>query len=72
MIAEKRLLITHNCRDFGQLHAEFTHHSGIIGIYQDNDARRDMTYDQIIGALKNLEATGMPLQNGFHVLNAWR
>lgn len=71
-IAERRLLITHNCRDFEQLHRDIINHPGIIAIYRDNDASRDMTYDQIIAALRHLETWGLPLENTFHVLNVWR
>lgn len=71
-INEARVLITHNCSDFEQLHLEITEHAGIIGIYQDNDPTRDMSYDDIVGALSNLLASGMQLENAFHVLNAWR
>lgn len=71
-IAERRLLTTHNCRDFEHLHRKLVHHPGIVGIYRDNDASRDMTYDQIVAALRNLETSGLPLENAFHVLNVWR
>lgn len=71
-IVERRLLITHNCRDFAQLHRELIRHPGIVGIYRDNDASRDMSYDEIVAALQRLEESGTPLENAFHVLNAWR
>lgn len=70
--AERRLLITHNCRDFEHLHRQFVNHPGIVGIYRDNDASRDMTYGQIVASLRKLESSGMPLENTFHVLNVWR
>ena len=71
-IAERRLMLTHNCRDFEHLHRELIRHPGIVGIYRDNDASRDMSYDEIVAAVQRLEESGMPLENAFHVLNVWR
>ena len=66
------LLITRDPDDFLTLHVGNTSHSGILGIYQDNDPRRDMTYGEVVRAIANLEASGVPLAGAFHVLNAWR
>lgn len=71
-VSDGRILITHNCSDFEQLHGEFGRHPGIVAVYQDNDPQRDMSYGDIVNALSNLVASGIPLENAFHVLNAWR
>lgn len=71
-IGDNRVLMTHNCSDFEDLHREQSQHPGIIAIYQENNPHRDMSYDQIVNALSNLEASSAPIENAFHVLNAWR
>lgn len=71
-ISEGRILMTHNCSDFEELHSAVATHPGIVAIYQDNDRSRDMSYDDIVRALKNVADSGVPLSNEFHVLNAWR
>jgi predicted nuclease of predicted toxin-antitoxin system len=71
-IGDKRVLMTHNCSDFEDLHRENCQHSGIVAIHQENNPRRDMPNDQIVDALRNLEASSAPIENVFHVLNAWR
>lgn len=71
-IAQRRVLLTRNPDDFEDLHREVATHPGIVSIYQDNDATRDMSYAEIVRALGNLESSGIVLENGFHILNAWR
>lgn len=71
-IADRRIVVTHNCSDFEELHRETVMHPGIVAIYQDNDPRRDMSHDDIVCALQNLQASSTPLENAFHVLNAFR
>lgn len=71
-IADGRVVLTHNCSDFEELHAEIAAHPGIVAIYQDNDRQRDMTHDDIVRALQHLAKSGAALENSFHVLNVWR
>lgn len=71
-IAAGRIVMTHNCSDFEELHREIATHRGIVALYQDNDRLRDMTHDDILRALQNLMDSGAPLDGTFHVLNAWR
>jgi len=71
-IADGRIMMTHNCSDFEELHRETATHAGIVAIYQDNDQQRDMTHDDIVRALENLANSGAPLEKTFHVLNFWR
>jgi hypothetical protein len=71
-MGEGRVLLTRNCGDFEELHDQVGRHSGIAAVYQDNDSKRDMTDDEIVGALRNLEASGTHIESAFHILNAWR
>jgi hypothetical protein len=65
------ILITMNPRAFESLHKRDASHSGILAVYQDNDAR-DMTYDDISRAITSLERSGTTIEGQFHVLNARR
>ena len=69
-------LITHNPRDFRDLHdirhAQGLRHRGIILIYRDNDPSRDMTAADIVRAIERLMASGLPIDNNVHILNQWR
>lgn len=68
--------MTRNHDDFLELHdvvvATDGTHPGIIVVRHDNDPTRDMSARGIVTALKNLELSGVPLENGFHILNQWR
>jgi predicted nuclease of predicted toxin-antitoxin system len=70
------LVLTKDHQDFEDLHvvvqASQGQHPGILAIRQENDARRDMKDRDIVRAIGNLERTGVPLANIFHVLNYWR
>lgn len=70
--ANRLTLLTKDPDDFYELHQSSDQHAGILGIYQDNDASRDMTHADIVKAIANLVAAGMPVANNFHTLNAWR
>jgi hypothetical protein len=68
-------IITKNPKDFETLHNSDPLHSGILAVYQDNDAR-DMSNVEIVKAISNLEQAaqsgGDPIHGMFHNLNAWR
>ena len=66
------ILVTKNPFDFEVLHSLNSEHSGIIAIYQDNDAARDMSVAEIVRAINNLAKSGIPLEGQFVILNAWR
>ncbi len=74
--AHQLAIITKNPADFLALHTENQQHSGILGVYQDNDPDRDMSQAEIVNAIANLEAaaaTGADSIAGhFHSLNDWR
>lgn len=66
-----RVLLTQNCRDFEALHQLNPNHPGILAIYQDNYSSKDMRFKDIVKAISNLEAAGIPLANQFISLNHW-
>ena len=68
------MLITKNPGDFEQLHHAWQRrgHAGILLIYQDNIRGKDMRPADIVRAIGNLLAAGLPLANELHVLNHWR
>jgi hypothetical protein len=70
------VLVTFNTGDFLLLHNMYQtqgkSHSGIFLIYQDNIAGKDMTAREIVRAIDNLCASGLPIANSIHVLNHWR
>jgi hypothetical protein len=66
------ILLTKNPRDFEELHTRFPQHSGILAVYQDNDPTKDMSVADILRAIQNLIAAGMPITGQFIPLNAWR
>lgn len=69
-------LLTRNHDDFLDLHLliQATHgvHTGILAIRFDNDPSRDMKDADIARAIRNLEQSGAPVANEFHILNHWR
>lgn len=68
--------ITKNPADFKALHDLDQRHSGILGVYQDNDPSRDMSNADIVRAIGNLQEAVQrgepPIQGEFHTLNDWR
>jgi hypothetical protein len=66
-VANDLTLITKNPADFLLLdEASEPNHPGILGVYQDNDASRDMSDADIVRAIANLEAAvhsgGQPIR----------
>lgn len=69
-------LLTLNPEDFRTLHQRWQvqgrAHSGILLVYQDNIKGKDMEPPDIVRAIGNLLASGLPIANELHVLNQWR
>jgi hypothetical protein len=69
-------LLTANINDFENLHADFQSqgrsHSGIFLVHYDGDVTKDMTFRDIVRAIGNLLASGVPIPNEVHALNHWR
>jgi predicted nuclease of predicted toxin-antitoxin system len=66
-----RIVLTHNCRDFKALHLDNSNHPGILAVYRDTDFSKNMSRQDIVKAIANLEASGIPLTNQFIALNHW-
>ena len=70
-VAEGWVLLTRNGADFLAMHRQGGAHRGILAVYQDADPARDMTYDDIVRAIGNVERSAA--QDGaFVILNAWK
>lgn len=70
-ISENRVLLTHNCDDFEELHEANPNHPGILAVYKNDDSSKDMSFKAIVKAIANLEAAIIPLTNQFIALNHW-
>jgi hypothetical protein len=74
------VILTANAKDFRRLHEEWQSqgktHSGIIAVYYEHDASKNMSLTDIVSALKKLlkahQQLGLPIANEFIVLNHWR
>jgi predicted nuclease of predicted toxin-antitoxin system len=75
-IRADRVLLTHNHKDFNNLHELVIeaggHHPGILVVRRDNDPTRDLTPKGITRAIRNLSRAAAPIVDGIHVLNQWR
>jgi hypothetical protein len=67
----ERVLLTRNCDDLQQLHQANPEHSGILAVYQDSEASKNMSYQAIVKAIDDLETAEYELNNQFLVLNQW-
>ncbi|TAG95275.1 MAG: hypothetical protein EAZ09_08700 [Oscillatoriales cyanobacterium] len=43
----ERVVLTRNCDDFQELHQANPEHSGILAVYQDSEASKNMSYQGI-------------------------
>jgi predicted nuclease of predicted toxin-antitoxin system len=68
----ERVLLTRNGRDFLLLHASDKRHSGILIEYRGADPTKNMTRQQIVAAIGNIEASGWNLSGQIISINAWR
>jgi hypothetical protein len=75
-IREDRACLSHNHRDFENLHNLIIvaqgQHPGIFVVRKDNNPKRDLTDRGIVRALAKLLAAGVPIPDQFTVLNQWR
>ncbi len=70
-IISNRVLLTKNCRDFELLHQRNPKHPGILAIYESSSTSKNMSFQDIVGAISNLEAANISLENQFISLNPW-
>jgi predicted nuclease of predicted toxin-antitoxin system len=75
-IADKRICLSQNYRDFEELHLLLSQasgrHFGIFVVRRENDPSRDMSEKGIVTAIRKLEAAGVRVENEYVVLNHWR
>lgn len=69
--SKERLVLTRNYDDFQALHEDNPIHSGILVIYGNANSSKDISYQDIVRAIANLEAANIPLTNQFISLNYW-
>lgn len=67
-----RAVLTHNVADFLVLARQAGKHEGVLAVFRDGKPRNTMSYEQIVGAIAALEASGLSVQNHVHILNHWR
>ncbi len=75
-IVRGRTILTYNHDDFEDLdiliRTSKGHHPGVFAVRRDNDKSRDMKEHDIVRAIRNLEASGVPIPDELHILNHWR
>jgi hypothetical protein len=75
-IRQDRVCLTRNYRDFENLHdlilTASGPHPGIFVVRRDNDPKRNPKPHDIVRAISNLLAAGMPLAANYHTLNQWQ
>jgi predicted nuclease of predicted toxin-antitoxin system len=71
-----RVLLTHNYKDFNNLHELVMdaqgHHPGVFVVRRDNDPRKDLSPKRIVRTLRNLVQAGVSIADRLHILNHWR
>jgi hypothetical protein len=74
-IVENRIVLTINCNDFVAIAKDFQSKTvqfpGVFLLYKYNEESKDMSYDEIVKAIANLEGTQTPIANLFHSLNRY-
>lgn len=69
-------LLTKDPDDFIDLHDQWQAtnraHSGILLIYEEKDVSKNMNRVEIVAAIDNLLASGLPIANQIYNLNHWR
>ena len=53
------------------LHQENSEHPGILAVYQNNDRSKDMSREEVVKAIANIETAKIELTNQFISLNQW-
>ncbi|MBP9091463.1 DUF5615 family PIN-like protein [bacterium] len=69
--ANNLLVLTINCDDFVEETRPKRNHPGVLLVYQNEDSIKNMSYQQIVQAIRNLEASQVSLPNGCHTLNQY-
>jgi predicted nuclease of predicted toxin-antitoxin system len=69
---EGRILLTRNCDEFRFRHEANPQHAGIFAICRGKNSSEDMSRDEIVKALGNLDASGLEFAGQFVSVNAWK
>lgn len=74
-IEQQRIVLTTNCDDFIILANTATmaqkSYPGILLVYRYNNPNKDMSNEQIVMAVSNLEKTSITIANNYHSLNRY-
>lgn len=70
-VEDGRIMVTQNCKDFENLHKQIMTHPGIFAIHNDSNYSKNMSRQDIVKAIANLESASIPLANQFISLNHW-
>jgi predicted nuclease of predicted toxin-antitoxin system len=73
---EDRVILSRNYGDYEDLHDLVQvvggRHAGIFIVREERDRRRNMKSADIVRAIANVIAAGIPIRNEYIILNAWR
>ena len=69
---ERRSVLTRNADDFREMHESGLNHAGILAVFEGRQAGKNMSRDDIVQAIANLEAAGLDIAGQFISLNAWK
>jgi hypothetical protein len=68
--------LSRNAGDYQSLHVLVIglggHHSGVIGVFDEQDQRKNMRPEHMVRALSKLESAGVELSDQFIALNHYR
>ena len=67
-----RILLTRNAEDFELLHEMNRSHFGILVEYQNNDPSKNLSFEQIVDAIRKIEESGWLVAGEFVSINAWQ
>lgn len=74
-IVHKRAVLTQNSIDFAEIASilleQGKHHYGLLLVYKDNNALKDMSAAAIVQAIKNLQKSGLRLKDQTIALNQY-
>lgn len=68
-----RVMLTKNTEHYLKLHKQRKEsgHFGVLAIYENANPDKDMSYDDIVNAVGNIETAKISLSNNFQSLNTW-
>jgi hypothetical protein len=66
------MLLTYNADDFLDLHHQQRGHAGILIVYRDANLAKNLSYTDIVQAIQNPVASGVPVEGEIYVLNYWQ